>query len=88
MYDIPHIILELLGYQNNNIMKKIKNNTDFIIRPYAGLNIVLTKQKEVFKCTVQSTEEVCIKSNQWVKNINTISRDLFLGEQYSKQIDN
>jgi len=87
MYDIPHVVLSLLGYEKNNILNKVKNNTDYVIRAYEGLNLVLTKQKEVIKCTKQSIEKECVKSNTWIKNIDIISRDLFLGEQYSEQVN-
>jgi phosphoglycerol transferase MdoB-like AlkP superfamily enzyme len=85
MYDIPHIILKLLGYKKENIMSKLKNNTGNIIRTFDGLNLVVTDTKDIIKCTKQSVEKECLESNEWVDSVNLISRDLFLGEQYSIQ---
>lgn len=87
MYDIPHILLRLMGYNKDNIMSNMQNNSDNVIRTFDGLNLVLTNRKEIIKCTKESSKKECFISDEWVNNVNLISRDLFLGEQYSTQIN-
>ena len=86
MYDIPHIILALLGYKKKGIFTRLKNRTDMIIRTYKNKNLVFSKKGGWIICNGDAKQKECLHAMIWSKAINIISRDLCIGEQFSEKL--
>lgn len=86
MYEIPHIILKLLNYDKKTIFDLFNTDLNGTIRTLRGQSLVIKNNTDPKKCFQNSTDVECMKINDWIENTQIISRDLFLGDQYSLQI--
>lgn len=82
MYRLPGLILELLGDQTPSIMRLTTNPAGTIIRPLPGMHLV-NSGEELLACRADDRDDdACRISGHWLDAVNTLTRDLFGGEQY------
>jgi phosphoglycerol transferase MdoB-like AlkP superfamily enzyme len=84
LYQVPKLILELLHHGDRTILDYTHALPDMRIRPLPGLHFDVLKNGKIEVCKQPPYNENCQKSAQWLKDVNTVSNDLFIGQQYSR----
>jgi len=82
MYQLPQIILGLLGDHRPSILRLAANPEGSAIRPLPGM--LLTENDDQWLVCRGKTprDDACQASTNWLQAVQTLSRDLFGGRQY------
>lgn len=88
LYRLPHLMLELLGYRQPNILQFAAPQQRYYTRPLPGLHLNLHANGQVELCRGLSDDPAsCQWSHTWLAQLRTLGRDLFEGKQYALRID-
>lgn len=79
LYELPELILKLLGLPENNLMRLNINPKDTLIRPLPGQILQSINNLELTVCRAPSE---CPVTEKWLDNMRIIAIDLFQGHQY------
>ncbi len=86
MYQLPALILELLGDRRDSVMKLTARTPDAArIRPLPGMHVVLDGKKVKACRDGESSDagEACAASRAWLEAVTTLQRDVFSGAQHA-----
>ncbi len=83
MFQLPGLILDLLGDQTPSIVRLAANRNATVIRPLPGMHL-LTGGGEPLICRGGELDgKACRESGQWLDAVITVTRDLFGGDQHA-----
>ncbi|MEA3301688.1 MAG: LTA synthase family protein [Pseudomonadota bacterium] len=91
VYQLPLMILDMLGNQQPSLMRMSKAPEGIALRPLPGMYFVGDEgeRKVCHQGDEQSVnsgnDAACAETAQWVQALITLTRDLFNGRQYSLQ---
>lgn len=89
VYQLPQMILEMLGNQQPSLMRMSKAPDGVTLRPLPGMYFsgVQHERKVCHQGDGQDADsdkdDACADTAQWVHALTTLTRDLFNGHQYS-----
>ena len=91
VYQLPQMILDMLGNQQPSLMRMSKAPGGMILQPLPGMYFV-GDEGERKMCHLgsdqdanSSKDDACNGTAQWVRALTTLTRDLFNGHQHSLQ---
>lgn len=84
LYQVPKLILNLLHLNQKTIMDFTATPSDTIIRPLTGLHFDELKNGKLSICKEPPYSPECERSLTWIKLIETVSNDLFIGTQKTR----
>jgi hypothetical protein len=84
LYQVPKLILNLLHLNQKTIMDFTAPPSDTIIRPLTGLHFDELKNGKLSICKEPPYSPECERSLTWIKLIETVSNDLFIGTQKTR----
>lgn len=87
LYQLPGLILELLGVNEPTIMRYARGEISSGVRPLWGITFINrapTKKNEICKDPKQSS--ACWAANTWLDQLLTVGVDIFQGKQHSLPI--
>ncbi len=91
VYQLPQMILQMLGNQQPSLMRVSKAPDGMTLRPLPGMYFV-GDEEERRVCRQggeqdadSSNNDICAETSQWVQALITLTQDLFNGHQYSLQ---
>jgi hypothetical protein len=82
MYQLPAMILELLGDQRPSLMQLATTSPAAAMRPLPGMYFLVGKEPPLVCREGQDNPDACQASDKWLQAIITLTRDLFGGSQY------
>lgn len=85
MYRLPAVILSLLGDERPSVMRLTASPSRLaIVRPLPGMFFLATGES-VVACREETaiTDADCAAGRHWLKAVETVTRDVFSGEQHS-----
>ncbi len=87
LYQVPKFLLNLLNYDEPSIMDYTDSMPGGMrVRPLPGLHFNLTQDGKVDVCKEPPYSESCLQAAAWLKDVNTVSNDLFIGRQYTRPL--
>jgi len=81
MYLIPGLVLDLLNDHRPSVMRLVDAGLDGIVRPLPGMHLLLQGDDESLCRPGPELTKACADSRAWLASIDTLTRDLFGGEQ-------
>jgi phosphoglycerol transferase MdoB-like AlkP superfamily enzyme len=84
LYQVPKLLLDLLNYHEPSIMDYTQAPSELRVRPLPGLHFNLLKDGKIDVCKEPPYSESCQQTAEWLKNINIVSNDLFIGRQITR----
>lgn len=87
LYQLPGLILELLGINETTIMHYARTENSGGIRPLWGITFIndeINKNREICKDPQQSAS--CLAATTWLHQLLTVGVDIFQGKQHSLPI--
>lgn len=82
MYQLPALMLQLLGDERPNFME-MTGKARRRIRPLPGMHLVVTDGGLQLCRDSQVAAPACAASREWVQSLIIVTRDIFGGEQYA-----
>jgi hypothetical protein len=82
LYELPAQLLQLLHLENTGPIGLTTPPGTAGIRPIPGLHYLVSDQGEVEVCKEPPYTGACASSADWLRDVVTISNDLFIGSQY------
>lgn len=84
LYQVPKLLLSLLGYNGQSIMDYTSPLPGMRVRPLPGLHFnTLDDRGGVAICKEPPYTEDCQKSARWLQDVLVVSNDLFMGKQFT-----
>lgn len=83
MYRLPALLLDLLGRKDGAAARLSATPGNAVIRPLPGMYWIAENGKQKVCREGQEENQNCGESEQWLRAIVTLTRDLFSGRQYS-----
>jgi hypothetical protein len=84
LYQMPGFLLNLLHYQEPNIMDYTRQLPGLRVRPLPGLHFDLLDDGKIEVCKEPPYSETCRKSAEWLNHVTVVGNDLFIGRQISR----
>jgi hypothetical protein len=84
LYQLPKLLLNLLGFNDKTIIDYTNPIPDMRIRPLPGLHFNVSKDGKIDVCKEPPYSESCQKSVRWLNDVNVVSNDLFIGQQFTR----
>ncbi|MGR8941407.1 MAG: LTA synthase family protein [Gammaproteobacteria bacterium] len=84
LYQVPALILKLLNYDEPAIMDYTQPIPGMRVRPLPGLHFDVLDEGSIEVCKEPPYSEACQKSAEWLRNVNIVSNDLFIGRQVTR----
>ncbi|MGB4497437.1 MAG: LTA synthase family protein [Methylococcaceae bacterium] len=84
LYQVPKLILNLLHLNQKTIMDFTIPPENTLIRPLTGLHFDESTDGKLNVCKVPPYSPECEQSLKWLKAVETVSNDLFIGKQESR----
>lgn len=81
LYQLPSLVLGLLGQGGDAVMTLTRTAADFLPRPLPGLSVVVAGE-ETTACRDQD-HAVCEEASRWLAAVRTVTTDIFSGTQHS-----
>jgi phosphoglycerol transferase MdoB-like AlkP superfamily enzyme len=85
MYEIPALLLDLLGLNAPSIVDYTRAPKGMRLRPLPGLHIDVRADGGVEVCKQPPFSPTCQTSSRWLQNVLTVDKDLFIGQQHTRQ---
>lgn len=89
IYQLPTLLLKLLGDNGNSFVSLATRTPQPIIRPLPGITLAVSNNQGPFTCVQQihesSSDPRCESVNDWFNLVLTVAQDVFSGKQYSLQ---
>ncbi len=83
LYRLPALILSLLGIKDNSIMNYTRQPYHLKIRPLPGRQLVLDSKDNPSLHSADAYGSASDEIGRWMVRMNTLSEDLFIGQQFS-----
>lgn len=84
LYAVPKLLLKLINYQEPSIFDYVQTPPDMRIRPLPGLHFNELAQGKTELCKEPPYSSSCQLAAEWIRDVSTISNDLFVGRQYAR----
>jgi len=84
LYQLPKLLLKLLNNTEPSILNYTEPLPDMRTRPLPGLHFNVLKGGKIDVCKEPPYSESCQKSARWLNDVNTVSNDLFIGQQFTR----
>ena len=88
LYQVPKLILNLLHFNQKTIMDFTAQPENTVIRPLTGLHFDQSKDGKLSVCKAPPYSPECEQSLKWLKAVETVSNDLFIGKQTTRSFVN
>ncbi len=85
IYEVPGLLLGLLNVGGSSIMDYTRAPAGMQVRPLPGLHVDLLDDGRVEVCKEPPYSETCARSTRWLEQVITVTDDLFIGRQYTRQ---
>lgn len=85
IYEVPALLLGLLGYDEPTIMDYTRAPEGMRVRPLPGLHFDLLDDGRIEVCKEPPFTPACERSSRWLRDVLTVNDDLFVGGQYTRQ---
>lgn len=85
IYEVPALLLKLLNDPEPSIMDYTRAPTGMRVRPLPGLHFDLLDDGRIIVCKEPPYTGACAISASWLQNVLTVSNDLFIGRQFTRQ---
>ncbi|RCX30266.1 LTA synthase family protein [Thioalbus denitrificans] len=85
IYEVPALLLGLLGYDEPTIMDYTRAPEGMRVRPLPGLHYDLLDDGRVEVCKEPPFTPACERSSRWLRDVLTVNDDLFVGGQHTRQ---
>ena len=82
MYQLPGIILDLLGDRRPTLMQLAATSPDAAVRPLPGMYFLVGEEPPLICREGQGNPDRCAATDRWLQAIIMLTRDLFGGNQY------
>jgi glycerophosphoryl diester phosphodiesterase len=82
MYELPSVILELLGLPASNLIDAFIPQDNLHIRTLEGIRLVIGNAKPQL-CKPEDDSRICKYVYDWVDNVKVLERDILVGRQFS-----
>lgn len=86
LYQVPKLILSLLGIHQPTIMDYTTPPDNGRIRPLTGLHFDEWADGRIAVCKAPPYSRDCARSLAWVEQVRVVSNDLFIGEQFTRPL--
>ncbi len=86
IYEVPALLLKLLNISEPVIMDYTHAPAGMRVRPLPGLHFDLLDDGKVELCKDPPLSAACQVSTHWLQNVLTVSNDLFIGNQFTRQM--
>ena len=83
LYRLPSLLFSLMGIKEKGMLDYTLQPHDFKIRPLPGRQLVLDRHDRPFAFNLDNIDRTPVNVHQWMLQIATLSKDLFVGRQYS-----
>lgn len=83
LYELPARLLSLLHMEHVGPLGLTVPQTEMHVRPIPGLHYLITDKGVVDVCREPPWSDSCASSSAWLKDVETISRDLSIGDQFT-----
>jgi phosphoglycerol transferase MdoB-like AlkP superfamily enzyme len=83
LYRLPSLLFSLMGIKEKGMLDYTLQLHDFKIRPLPGRQLVLDHHDQPFAFNSDEIDRTPVDVHQWMLQIATLSKDLFVGRQYS-----
>jgi phosphoglycerol transferase MdoB-like AlkP superfamily enzyme len=83
LYRLPSLLFSMMGIKGKGILDYSLQPHNFKIRPLPGRQLVLDHHDHPFAFNSDDTEKAPDEIYQWMHQMATLSKDLFLGRQHS-----
>lgn len=84
LYELPKLLLKLLNDPEATILDYTEPLPEIRTRPLPGLHFNVLKDGKIDVCKEPPYSESCQKSVHWLNDVNTVSNDLFIGQQFTR----
>jgi hypothetical protein len=84
LYQLPKLLLNLLNHKDQTILDYTNPIPDMRVRPLPGLHFNVLKGGKIDVCKEPPYSESCQKSVSWLNDVNVVSNDLFIGQQFTR----
>jgi hypothetical protein len=84
LYQVPKLLLKLLGYNKPSILDYAHALPGMRIRPLPGLHFNILQDGKIDVCKEPPFSGTCQKSAQWLQDVTSVSNDLFIGQQFTR----
>lgn len=85
IYEVPALLLKLLNIEDPVIMDYTHAPAGMRIRPLPGLHVDLLDDGKIEVCKEPPFSADCQVSTRWLQDVLTVSNDLFIGRQFTRQ---
>lgn len=85
IYEVPALLLRLLHINDPAIMDYTHAPAGMRVRPLPGLHFDLLDDGNVEVCKEPPFSAACQISTRWLQDVLTVSNDLFIGRQFTRQ---
>jgi phosphoglycerol transferase MdoB-like AlkP superfamily enzyme len=83
LYRLPSLLFSLMGIKEKGMLDYTLQPHGFKIRPLPGRQLVLDRHDRPFAFNSDEIDRTPVDVHQWMLQIATLSKDLFIGRQYS-----
>jgi phosphoglycerol transferase MdoB-like AlkP superfamily enzyme len=84
LYQVPKLILNLLHLNQKTIFDFTTKPENSVIRPLPNLHFSESKDEKLSVCKAPPYSPECEQSLKWLKAVETVSNDLFIGKQTTR----
>ena len=85
IYEVPALLLKLLNFDEPVIMDYTHAPAGMRVRPLPGLHLDLLDNGKIEVCKEPPFSAACQVSTRWLQDVLTVSNDLFIGRQFTRQ---
>lgn len=87
IYEVPALLLKLLHNNDPVIMDYTRPPAGMKVRPLPGLHFDVLNDGKVEVCKEPPYTPACETSSRWLKDVLTVTNDLFIGQQFTRQLN-
>lgn len=84
IYEVPALLLKLLNIEEPVIMDYTHAPAGMRVRPLPGLHFDLLDDGRIEVCKEPPYSVACQESTRWLRDVLTVSNDLFIGRQFTR----
>ena len=86
VYEVPALLLKLLNDTEPTIMDYTRSPPGMRVRPLPGLHFDVLDDGKLAVCKGPPYSGACQASARWLQDVLTVSNDLFIGRQFTRQV--
>ncbi|HEY9198917.1 MAG TPA: LTA synthase family protein [Gammaproteobacteria bacterium] len=84
IYQIPALLLQLLGHTEPTIMDYTQPPAGMKVRPLPGMHFDLLPNGKIEVCKEPPYSPTCETSSRWLRDVLIVTNDLFIGQQFTR----